>query len=250
MTETRNASPDTLGVETLHDGGPMPEALDGVMVAVKVTANGGTWMWPAKANRLWNWPVIIAYRLAETEPSVTEGMKASSGRNETLTPPINDSGEGEPVAWRWEKTGTDTNGDPVVFIGRYGDYDGKVTLSRTDRSWSATVNRGYGKLGLPSESAGMAHVESTVAGLLTSRLTEARETLALYAAPSPKWKTDGEAERLALEDARALDLTAEEADDNNWQDWGATMRQAAMRIRRLAALSNPAQALPDGEVGQ
>lgn len=40
--------------------------------------------------------------------------------------------------------------------------------------------------------------------------------------------------RLILEDAEALDRTADEADDNNWQDWAATMRQAATRIRALA----------------
>lgn len=44
-----------------------------------------------------------------------------------------------------------------------------------------------------------------------------------------------EAKRLALEDADALDRTAEDADENSWQDWGATMRQAATRIRTLAA---------------
>lgn len=92
-------------------------------------------------------------------------------------------GEAEAVGWAWEKTGTDTDGDPVVFIGKYGDYEGRVTLSRTDRSWSATLNRGHGKLGLPSEGAGIAHVESTAAYLLKARLQHARTTIALYAAP-------------------------------------------------------------------
>lgn len=46
-----------------------------------------------------------------------------------------------------------------------------------------------------------------------------------------------EAVRLALEDADALDRTAEDADENQWPDWSATMRQAAGRIRALARLS-------------
>jgi len=56
----------------------------------------------------------------------------------------------------------------------------------------------------------------------------------------PENDGDGEvnAVRLALEDAEALDRTAEDADGNNWQDWGATMRQAAIRIRALAALAS------------
>jgi len=40
-----------------------------------------------------------------------------------------------------------------------------------------------------------------------------------------------EANRLALEDADALDRMAEEADDNGWQDWGAMMRQSAEHTR-------------------
>ncbi len=43
----------------------------------------------------------------------------------------------------------------------------------------------------------------------------------------------GEVRRLALEDAEALDRCADEADEANWQDWGALMRQAAIRIRAL-----------------
>ncbi|WP_313008431.1 hypothetical protein [Brevundimonas vesicularis] len=54
--------------------------------------------------------------------------------------------------------------------------------------------------------------------------------------PQPSGETR-EAVRLALEDADALDRVSEEADDNQWQDWAATMRQAASRIRRLALLS-------------
>ena len=51
-----------------------------------------------------------------------------------------------------------------------------------------------------------------------------------------------EAVRLALEDADALERIAEEADDNQWPDWSATMRQAALRIKTLAAASpSPAQ---------
>lgn len=45
--------------------------------------------------------------------------------------------------------------------------------------------------------------------------------------------------RLAIEDADALDREAEGADEANWQDWGALMRQAAIRIRALAALTQP-----------
>lgn len=56
-----NQVPET---EYQHDGGPMPEWLEGQTVSVKVPANGGTWMWPAKANSHWNWPVIIAFRLS------------------------------------------------------------------------------------------------------------------------------------------------------------------------------------------
>lgn len=52
--------------------------------------------------------------------------------------------------------------------------------------------------------------------------------------------------RLALEDADALDLTAEEADDNNWQDWAATMRQAATRIRSLVLNAPSASLTPQG----
>jgi len=60
--------------------------------------------------------------------------------------------------------------------------------------------------------------------------------------PAPAAPTNGggvatKAVRLALEDANALERCAEDADDNQWQDWGATMRQAAQRIRRLAALN-------------
>jgi hypothetical protein len=44
--------------------------------------------------------------------------------------------------------------------------------------------------------------------------------------------------RLALEDADAIERIADEADDNNWQDWAATMRCAAIHIR--AALSKGA----------
>ena len=54
--------------------------------------------------------------------------------------------------------------------------------------------------------------------------------------PQPSGETR-EAVRLALEDADALERVSEEADDNQWQDWAATMRQAASRIRRLALLS-------------
>jgi len=43
--------------------------------------------------------------------------------------------------------------------------------------------------------------------------------------------------RLAREDADALDRTADEADDANWQDWAATMRQAATRLRDLTNFS-------------
>ena len=60
--------------------------------------------------------------------------------------------------------------------------------------------------------------------------------------PQPSGETR-EAVRLALEDADALDRVSEEADDNQWQDWAATMRQAASRIRRLALLSTSPLAL-------
>jgi len=46
---------------------------------------------------------------------------------------------------------------------------------------------------------------------------------------------EGNTVRLALEDAEALERIAEEADDNGWQDWGATMRQAAARFRAALA---------------
>ncbi|MET3837473.1 hypothetical protein ABIB58_002829 [Brevundimonas sp. UYEF29] len=60
--------------------------------------------------------------------------------------------------------------------------------------------------------------------------------------PQPSGETR-EAVRLALEDADALDRVSEEADDNQWQDWAATMRQAASRIHRLALLSTSPLAL-------
>lgn len=47
-----------------------------------------------------------------------------------------------------------------------------------------------------------------------------------------------EAVRLALEDADALERVSEEADDNQWPDWAATMRQAASRLRRLAPVAS------------
>lgn len=39
--------------------------------------------------------------------------------------------------------------------------------------------------------------------------------------------------RLASQEADHLEREAEEADDNNWQDWAVTMRQAADYIRQL-----------------
>ena len=53
-----------------------------------------------------------------------------------------------------------------------------------------------------------------------------------------------EAVRLGLEDAEYLDRISEDADENNWQDWGAAMRQAAIRLRDLAALATPSQPDP------
>lgn len=68
---------------------------------------------------------------------------------------------------------------------------------------------------------------------------------AALAAPTPmggEVEALREAVRLALEDADALERIAEEADDNQWPDWSATMRQAALRIKTLAASSpSPAQ---------
>lgn len=68
--------------------------------------------------------------------------------------------------------------------------------------------------------------------------------VALYTHPAPVQTDSGgvvealrNAKRLALQDADALERTAEDAEDNQWDDWGATMRQAAGRIRTLAALA-------------
>ena len=63
--------------------------------------------------------------------------------------------------------------------------------------------------------------------------------------PQPSGETR-EAVRLALEDADALERVSEEADDNQWPDWAATMRQAASRIRRLA-LIRPALVTSGGQ---
>ena len=75
-----------------------------------------------------------------------------------------------------------------------------------------------------------------IANMGTARLDETHaETLSrirrrLIAVTEASWR-ELKAERLLLEDADALDRCAEDADDNQWDDWAATMRQAAERIR-------------------
>lgn len=90
----------------------------------------------------------------------------------------------EDIAWVWAKKGSDTDGDPIIFDGTFGDYRSRVVLSRTDRSWSAIVNNGHGKSDMPSEHAAMAYAEETVAKLLKARLEKARECVALYDTPA------------------------------------------------------------------
>ncbi|EJU14145.1 hypothetical protein LH128_05283 [Sphingomonas sp. LH128] len=53
--------------------------------------------------------------------------------------------------------------------------------------------------------------------------------------------------RLALEDAEQLERIAEEADANQWQDWAATMRQAAHHIRAALANHSPDAGGVEGE---
>jgi hypothetical protein len=48
-----------------------------------------------------------------------------------------------------------------------------------------------------------------------------------------------ERERLALEDAAALERTADEEDENGWLDWAATTRQAAKRFRSALSRKEP-----------
>lgn len=50
--------------------------------------------------------------------------------------------------------------------------------------------------------------------------------------------------RLASQEADHLEREAEEADDNNWQDWAVTMRQGADYIRKLIRARSSA---PEGE---
>lgn len=62
----------------------------------------------------------------------------------------------------------------------------------------------------------------------------------------------GNTRRLAMEDAEQLERIAEEADNSNWQDWAALMRQSAMRIRALAtpAPSDRGAALREAAIEQ
>jgi hypothetical protein len=91
---------------------------------------------------------------------------------------------GEAVAWRWAESGTDTDGDPRIIKGVFGDYEAALTLSRMDGSWSATINRGHGKLGFRTPEDAQGYAERQVAALLDARLRSATVTMSIYAAPS------------------------------------------------------------------
>lgn len=54
-------------------------------------------------------------------------------------------------------------------------------------------------------------------------------------AAAPKAEPVSETVRLSLETANYLERIAEEADDNQWQDWAATMRQASGQMRLLCS---------------
>lgn len=117
-------------------------------------------------------------------------------------------------------------------------YDDKVQegISWTMRQWGealglTTWTQGDGSESVEGDVGAEIHTILVDAGL---RDAETNEMAALRPQPSGETR---EAVRLALEDADALERVSEEADDNQWQDWAATMRQAASRIRRLALLS-------------
>lgn len=142
------------------------------------------------------------------------------------------------IGWVWTKKGSDTDGDPIIFDGTFGDYRSRVVLSRTDRSWSAIVNNGHGKSDMPSEHAAMAYAEETAAKLLRSRLEKARECLALYATPAQPDTGDVAAlrERVAL-------IIRQSGIDRGWAQPGDA---ETLATRILAALSKPSEDWREG----
>lgn len=102
---------------------------------------------------------------------------------ETRTQPVAET-TGKAAAWAWTRTGADIDGDPLTIKGQFGDYDACVTLSRTTRTWSSTVNNGHGRLDYATEDEARAYAEQTVRDLLSVRLVQAEATMKLYA-PHP-----------------------------------------------------------------
>lgn len=87
---------------------------------------------------------------------------------------------GPKVNIQYTRTGTDTDGDPIIERGTYADYDVRIVLSRGNGLWSTVVDEGSGKSGFNSIEEAKAYAEEVVTKKLALRLAQARRTIELF----------------------------------------------------------------------
>lgn len=257
MTETRNASPDTLGVVLLKG--------EARTVARRIMAKNFDLLAPD----------LEPSEQREFEDSITNGILAMTGNlsdrpvgigkaDETLNPPVNDCGEREPFAYYYEIGQNDGSGDFRSGLKLVGSADlyapgeeirktylfksadreavrAALLEVRADLERIARISEWPTDIATVQEAKEWAHAAAVVA------MCRPKFRAALYAAPSPKGKTDGEA---VAPGGSHLWWTAKALLDNI-NEFGTVTDDVfldALDKALAAALSNPAQAL--GESGQ
>ena len=89
-----------------------------------------------------------------------------------------------PVTLNWTRTGADVDGDPLRLKTSHGDIPAVVTKSRTTGLWSVVVHW-RGERDVATEEEAVAKAEAAIQSIVKRRLSEARETLALFDPPTP-----------------------------------------------------------------